>query len=79
MTLTTSILLAHPAVLAAARVRAWARDSQQQARRNAMIAATACAERRAQREDVEDYLAQRASAGPEPLAADAVRGRASEA
>ncbi len=39
------------------RVREWPVASQQQARRNAMLAATACAARRAEREDVEDFLA----------------------
>ncbi len=77
--LTTSILLGHPAVLAVVRLRAWAVDSQQHARRNAMVAATACAERRAQREDVQDYLARRASASPGPVTADAPGDRAAEA
>jgi hypothetical protein len=39
------------------RVREWPVASQQRARRNAMLAATACAARRAEREDVEDFLA----------------------
>jgi hypothetical protein len=39
------------------RVREWPVASQQRARRNAMLAATACAARRAERQDVEDYLA----------------------
>jgi hypothetical protein len=39
------------------RVRAWPVESQQGARRNAMVAATALAARRAEHQDVEDYLA----------------------
>ncbi|MEO9325054.1 hypothetical protein ABFT23_16285 [Nocardioides sp. C4-1] len=38
------------------RVQDWPVASQQQARRNAMVAATACAHRRAEREDVADFL-----------------------
>lgn len=37
-------------------LRTWPQTSQEQARRNAMIAATACAQRRAERQDVDDYL-----------------------
>ena len=49
------------------RVRDWPVASQQNARRNAMLAATACAARRAEREAVEDYLAAlSAPAEPEP-------------
>jgi hypothetical protein len=40
-------------------VRAWPMDSQQTSRRNAMIACTALAQRRAEREDVDDFLASR--------------------
>lgn len=58
--LTPSRLLTRPAALAATRVRTWSVGSQQRARRNAMLAATDCAQRRAEREDVEDYLAGRA-------------------
>lgn len=39
------------------RVRRWPVDSQQKARRNAMIACTALAQRRAEREDVAEFLA----------------------
>ncbi len=42
-----------------AAARQWSVESQQVARRNAMIAATACAQRRAEREDVEDFLRER--------------------
>lgn len=41
------------------RLREWPTVAQQQARRNAMIAATACTQRRAEREDVADFLAKR--------------------
>ncbi len=41
------------------RVRAWPVQSQLGARRNAMIANTALAERRAERQDVEEFLASR--------------------
>lgn len=37
-------------------VHDWSVASQQQARRNAMIATTACAQRRIERQDVADYL-----------------------
>lgn len=39
------------------RLQDWPVASQLQARRNAMIASTACAQRRAERQDVADYLA----------------------
>lgn len=38
-------------------VHRWADDSQQGARRNAMVAATECAQRRAAREEVDDFFA----------------------
>ena len=38
-------------------LRAWPVDSQHASRRNAMVACTALAQRRAEREDVEDFLA----------------------
>ena len=41
------------------RLRAWPVAAQQQARRNAMVAATACAQRRIEREEVADILASR--------------------
>lgn len=37
----------------------WPVASQQQARRNAMVALTACARRRAEREEVASYFADR--------------------
>lgn len=39
----------------------WSVALQQRARRNAMVALTACTQRRAEREDVEAFLAARAS------------------
>ena len=41
-------------------LRAWPVEAQQQARRNAMVALTACTERRAEREEVERFLSERA-------------------
>ena len=38
----------------------WPVASQQQSRRNAMVALTACAHRRAEREDVASFFAERA-------------------
>ncbi|MDZ5622952.1 hypothetical protein [Nocardioides bizhenqiangii] len=46
----------------------WPVASQQQARRNAMVALTACADRRAEREDVASYLAERATRSDRPAA-----------
>lgn len=40
-----------------ARIRAWPAASQQGSRRNAMVACTALAQQRAERQDVEDFLA----------------------
>lgn len=42
--------------------RSWAQQAQQHARRNAMIALTECTQRRAEREDVERFLAERVAA-----------------
>jgi hypothetical protein len=38
------------------RVRTWPVDSQQTARRNAMLACTSLTQRRVERQDVEDFL-----------------------
>ena len=51
----------------------WAVTSQQQARRNAMVAATALTQRRTEVREVQDFLAARgtwgtAAAGPAPAA-----------
>lgn len=43
--------------LACARATAWAIESQQGSRRNAMIASTALAQRRAELNEVEEFLA----------------------
>lgn len=43
-------------------VRRWAADSQRTACRNAMVAGTALAARRVEREEVEEYLASRTAA-----------------
>ena len=53
------------------RLREWPVEAQQQARRNAMIAATACAQRRAEREDVDDFLQKRYA--PAAPAGDEIR------
>lgn len=46
----------------------WPVSSQQRARRNAMVALTALAQRRAEREDVEAYLSQLAAPStPRPV------------
>ncbi len=45
----------------AAAARSWSVESQQVSRRNAMLAATQCAQRRAERQDVADYFASRTS------------------
>jgi hypothetical protein len=47
----------------------WAVASQQHARRNAMVAATALTQRRAESREVEDYLASRQVRRPGPGAA----------
>lgn len=52
------------------RLETWAVASQQQARRNAMIASTAAAQRRAELTEVEDFLA--ALRAPSNLGRDAV-------
>ena len=56
----TSLLIGHhPAVIVLARLRAWPVESQQRARRNAMLAATDCAQRRAERQEVADFFEHR--------------------
>lgn len=74
--LIPSTLLTRPATLAVSRVRTWSAGSQQRARRNAMLAATDCAQRRAEREDVEDFLARRAGRPVADGAATDARARA---
>lgn len=55
------------------RVDRWAVDSQQAARRNAMVASTALAQRRAEREDVEDFFARLLAPAPESAEVRAAR------
>lgn len=58
-----------PRLLSLPRViQEWPVAAQQQARRNAMVALTACAERRKDREDVAAFFAERAA-----TASDAAR------
>jgi hypothetical protein len=40
-------------------LRRWSVESQQRARRNAMLAATECAQRRAERDEVDGFFAAR--------------------
>jgi hypothetical protein len=56
----------NPMSLVLDRVRAWPVQSQQGARRNAMIANTTLLARRAEREDVEAFLASRAPSSRRP-------------
>lgn len=56
-----------------ALVTSWSVQSQQRARRNAMIASTMLAQRRIEREDVADFLARRAGhVEPQDGASDTV-------
>jgi hypothetical protein len=56
-------------------VSRWAAESQQGARRNAMVASTTLAARRKERADVDDFLAERGDAGtPTYDGDDEVRG-----
>lgn len=56
-------------------VHRWSVESQQQARRNAMLAATECAQRRAEREEVDDFFASLSAASvATPAAAEAAHG-----
>jgi hypothetical protein len=50
----------------ASAARSWSVESQQTSRRNAMLAATQCAQRRAERQDVADYLSARTVREPRP-------------
>ncbi len=59
---------AHPIAVLLHDLRTWPQASQERARRNAMIAATDCAQRRAERQEVEDYFTSRTAAA-EPDAA----------
>ena len=55
-------------------VRRWPVDSQLGARRNAMIASTALAQRRAELQDVEEYLAMRRGTPMSEVVASAANG-----
>ena len=55
----------------AAAARSWSVESQQVSRRNAMLAATQCAQRRAERQEVADYFAARKSPGRSEKPSDA--------
>jgi hypothetical protein len=61
--ITTALLtqpltpLTQPAGRLVGAVRSWPVESQQRARRNALVASTALAQRRAERDEVEEYLA----------------------
>jgi len=59
-------LTLNPMYLVLDRVRAWPVQSQQGARRNAMIANTTLLARRAEREDVEAFLASKAPSSTSP-------------
>ena len=50
-----------PLLHAVRSARAWPVTAQLQARRNAMVALTECTRRRAEREDVERFLASQAA------------------
>lgn len=52
--------------LAHSWTESWAQQAQQHARRNAMIALTECTQRRAEREEVERFLAERRTASSTP-------------
>jgi hypothetical protein len=64
-------LLSHPFDA----VRRWPVEAQQQARRNAMVAATALAQRRAELEEVQEFLAGVGRPSAEPtVPAEAAHG-----
>ena len=65
---------AHPVGQVVTAVREWPVESQQGSRRNAMIASTALAQRRAELEDVEDFLAALGRAPAPEVAAQAAHG-----
>ncbi|MBZ5737217.1 hypothetical protein [Nocardioides mangrovi] len=56
------------------RVSRWAVESQQRSRRNAMIASTALAQRRAELDDVEEFLAALGQSTAREVAAHAAHG-----
>jgi len=66
-----SFVAAHRIVTAVTR---WPAESQQRARRNAMIASTALAQRRAELDDVERFLSSRRGDPAPGAAAEAANG-----
>lgn len=69
--------LPRPIAHLATQVRAWPTSSQQRARRNAMIAATECAQRRAERDEVAEFFAARFPAPQLSAQHEAVRAQRS--
>lgn len=67
-------LVPHLLGRAFAPVREWPVQSQQRSRRNAMIASTALAQRRAELDDVEDFLAALGRIEAPEVAARAAQG-----
>jgi hypothetical protein len=65
---------AHPIGHAVGAVRRWPVESQQRSRRNAMVASTALAQRRAELNDVEEFLAATGRAPASEVAAQAAHG-----
>lgn len=57
-----------------AAVRRWPVESQQRSRRNAMIASTALAQRRAELDDVEEFLADLGRVRVSEVAVQAAHG-----
>ena len=60
--------------LLASPVRRWPVESQLRSRRNAMVASTALAQRRAELDDVEEFLAALSAAPVSEVAAQAAHG-----
>jgi hypothetical protein len=65
-----SVVVGHRFVTAVTR---WPVESQQQARRNALVATTALAQRRAELDDVEQFLASRLGSPAPEVPVRAVR------
>ncbi len=65
---------ARPLGRAVGVARRWSVESQQGSRRNAMIASTALAQRRAELNDVEDFLAALGHSPVSEVAAQAAHG-----
>ena len=66
--------LTQPAQRLVSAVVSWPVESQQRARRNALIASTALAQRRAELNDVEDFLAAAGLVPTPEVAAQAAHG-----